>query len=593
MNVFIFFVLLLSSVECYKILVSFPLPVRSLGILGEGFVKNLINAGHEVTYITVFPLKKHNYGNKLRQIDVSDNIKSLPDNTINIGAIMNSGMPTNDLSVLQEFVINNAILTFENENVKKLLESTEERFDVVIADLYESEIYSVFSLVYDCPMIWSYSMGVHWQVLRLIDEPTNAAYTADYLSSNVLLPFTFQQRVEELWAQIKWNFMKRFSSLPAEEEAYEKHISPVMAKRGKKLPNYEELMYNVSLLFCNEHHATGNLPSTPQNLKFVGGQHIETPVKPLPEELQTLMDNSKHGVIYFSMGSTWKSKDIPKAVTQGLLKIFGELRETVIWKYEEELPNLPQNVHILKWAPQPSILAHPNCLFFISHGGLLSSTEAIHFGVPIIGIPIYFDQFVNVNRAVVKGYAISVPLSFNLPNDLKAAIRTMLSEPRYRKKVTELSKIYHDRPVTPGVELVHWVEHVVRTRGALHLRSPALHIPFYQKYYLDLAALIIVSVYVLIQGVRQGCVASPWLFNLFMNNCLADLKEHECGLKLGELLVKCLLYADDQVLVASSAKDLHNMVTLMVDSLGKRALGHHVDVDVAEHRPPLVIASVT
>ncbi|KAM3962164.1 UDP-glucosyltransferase 2-like [Aphomia sociella] len=448
-------------------------------------------------------MKNHNYGNKLRQIDISDNLKTLPADIVNIGVIMNNGLANNDLSELQDSAINAVIFTLENENVKKLLENPEERFDAVIADFYESEFYSSFAFLYDCPMIWTYSMGAHWQVLRMIDEASNPAYNTDYLSSNVLLPFTFWQRVEELWTQIKWNFMKRFHLLPKELAAYEKYIGPVMAKRGKKLPNYEELMYNASLIFCNEHHALGNLTRTPQNLKFIGGQHIESPAKPLPKELQTLMDNAKHGVIYFSMGSTWKSKDIPKAITEGLLKMFGELRETVIWKYEEELPNLPKNVHILKWAPQHSILAHPNCLFFITHGGLLSSTEAVHFGVPTIGIPIYFDQFLNVNRAVTKGYAISVPLTFNLPNDLKSAIRTMLSEPRYREKITELTKIYHDRPVPPGAELLHWVEHVIRTRGAPHLRSPALHIPFYQKYYLDLAALIIVSIYILIHGIKK------------------------------------------------------------------------------------------
>ena len=65
------------------------------------------------------------------------------------------------------------------------------------------------------------------------------------------------------------------------------------------------------------------------------------------------------------------------------------------------------------------------------------------------------------------------------------------------------------------------------------------------------------------KGVRQGCVASPWLFNLFMNNCLTDLKENESGLRMNELLVKCFLYADDQVLLASSAEELQEMVTAM------------------------------
>lgn len=74
------------------------------------------------------------------------------------------------------------------------------------------------------------------------------------------------------------------------------------------------------------------------------------------------------------------------------------------------------------------------------------------------------------------------------------------------------------------------------------------------------------------KGVRQGCVASPWLFNLFMDSCLDDLKDCGWGLRLGELLVKCLLYADDQVLLAESAEEMQKMVTLVNESFSKRGM---------------------
>ncbi|GBP00506.1 hypothetical protein EVAR_1028_1 [Eumeta japonica] len=51
-------------------------------------------------------------------------------------------------------------------------------------------------------------------------------------------------------------------------------------------------------------------------------------------------------------------------------------------------------------------------------------------------------------------------------------------------------------------------------------------------------------------GCQMGCVASPWLFNLFMNGCLHDLKEYKCGLKKDELFVKYLLNVEDQGILA-------------------------------------------
>lgn len=63
---------------------------------------------------------------------------------------------------------------------------------------------------------------------------------------------------------------------------------------------------------------------------------------------------------------------------------------------------------------------------------------------------------------------------------------------RYTNKIKELSAVYHDRPVPPAQELVHWVEHVVKTRGGVHLRSPASMVPWYQKLYLDLALVLVI-----------------------------------------------------------------------------------------------------
>ncbi|GBP95486.1 hypothetical protein EVAR_65217_1 [Eumeta japonica] len=54
------------------------------------------------------------------------------------------------------------------------------------------------------------------------------------------------------------------------------------------------------------------------------------------------------------------------------------------------------------------------------------------------------------------------------------------------------------------------------------------------------------------RGVRQRCVASPWLFNLFIDSCRHDLKEYECGLRMDEMSLKCILYADDQVILVAS-----------------------------------------
>lgn len=50
-----------------------------------------------------------------------------------------------------------------------------------------------------------------------------------------------------------------------------------------------------------------------------------------------------------------------------------------------------------------SVLAHPNIKLFISHGGLLGTSEAVYEGVPILGIPITYDQRNNIKVIKTNG----------------------------------------------------------------------------------------------------------------------------------------------------------------------------------------------
>ena len=52
------------------------------------------------------------------------------------------------------------------------------------------------------------------------------------------------------------------------------------------------------------------------------------------------------------------------------------------------------------------------------------------------------------------------------------------------------------------------------------------------------------------QGVRQGCVMSPWLFNVFMDGIIREVKENlQGGVQLTTTNVQMLLFADDVVMV--------------------------------------------
>ena len=51
---------------------------------------------------------------------------------------------------------------------------------------------------------------------------------------------------------------------------------------------------------------------------------------------------------------------------------------------------------------------------------------------------------------------------------------------------------------------------------------------------------------------KQGCILSPILFNLFINDLPRDINDVGCGISVGDTSLSILLYADNIVLIADS-----------------------------------------
>lgn len=136
------------------------------------------------------------------------------------------------------------------------------------------------------------------------------------------------------------------------------------------------------------------------------------------------------------------------------------------------------------------VLAHPNVKAFISHGGLLSTIETIYHGKPILGIPIFGDQKLNIAGAVEKGYAIKVSYGELNEETLENALSELLNNPRYSETAKKRSKLLHDRPVKPLDTAVYWVEYVARNGRCEHFRSSSLDLAWYQRSMLDIIVVL-------------------------------------------------------------------------------------------------------
>ena len=76
------------------------------------------------------------------------------------------------------------------------------------------------------------------------------------------------------------------------------------------------------------------------------------------------------------------------------------------------------------------------------------------------------------------------------------------------------------------------------------------------------------------KGVRQGCILSPYLFNLYAKYTMrnAGLEEAQAGIKIARRNINNLRYADDITLMAESEEELKSLLMKVKEESAKVGL---------------------
>jgi len=70
----------------------------------------------------------------------------------------------------------------------------------------------------------------------------------------------------------------------------------------------------------------------------------------------------------------------------------------------------------------------------LAHGGLLGTIEAVHVGVPMIGIPMFGDQYTNMKMVEAAGMGITLRYPDITKDSILKALRTVLDNNRCNTK---------------------------------------------------------------------------------------------------------------------------------------------------------------
>ncbi|XP_019879360.2 UDP-glycosyltransferase UGT5-like isoform X3 [Aethina tumida] len=455
---------------------------RSHFNLGSALARGLANAGHDVTLLSPYDDNYVPTNGTYRPVVLNEILEKFNENDMD--------MFTSTDSMLKMFKTVKETMdlitrgTLGSNKVKKMLDDGE-TFDAVIIEEFGIDALKVLRHLFKAHLIVYSSIGSNPPINNLVGNPSPLSFIPTMMS-DLPIKMTFFQRFSNLCFHVIFNAFKGML-IPNQSDLLNEYYP------GS--PSIEELNKNVSLALMNSHVSNFQPIPTVPKMVAIGGYHVQPP-KGLPKDLKDYLDSAKHGVIYFSMGSILKSKNMPREKVEIILGAFKQLKQKVLWKWEEDnLPGISDNVRTMKWVPQSDILAHPNVKLFITHGGLLSTTETIYFGKPVLCIPIFGDQPVNAQNMVQQGFALRHDYKY-LTNteEFLAKIKEMLNNPKYYETAQTKSKIMHDRKVKPIDEAVFWVEYVIRHNGAQHLRVAGEDLTWYQYHLIDVVAFLFVIV---------------------------------------------------------------------------------------------------
>lgn len=495
MKIFILF-LIVTSVESYKILCLFPYPGKSHYMVFEPILDELINRGHHLTVVSFFPatIPLPNRRDVSLQHLAPPNVEVLDLKEIYLKTQKYFGLENyfGHMSIVTSLAKSNLLICERiiNSDVFEEFLAGKGEYDLILIEHFNSDCLLSLVHIYNVPSIGLISSSMMPWTMARAGAPDNPAYIP-----GMTLPFTekmtFFERLINTFTLHFYNTWFEYAIWREEQKIIEKKLK-------RKLPRLSDLGKNSSAVLVNTHFSINGIRELTPSLIEIGGIHLHNrTIRELNEPLRTLVENAEEGFIIFSFGSLVKGSSLPRKQMKAIINAFARLPQTIFWKWEDDISDaikIPKNVKFEKWLPQYDLLNQQNCLAFITHGGLLSLTEAVASSVPTLIIPILGDQFGNAAHAQKAGVAEVLSLTEIEEDVFYNKLLSVLSKEK-RQKAKLLTSLWRDRP-QPAMETALFnIELVARHKG-LDMSSGSRWLSPIQYLLLDIIAFIVFVLFI-------------------------------------------------------------------------------------------------
>jgi MGT family glycosyltransferase len=177
----------------------------------------------------------------------------------------------------------------------------------------------------------------------------------------------------------------------------------------------------------------------PPQFRYAGPFHDEDGREPVVFPWDKLTDKP---VIYASLGTLVNGLD---DVYKHILKAVEPLEDVQLVLSvgknisPENLGPIPSNTIVVRFAPQIELLKR--AALCITHAGLNTTLECLAHGVPMVAIPLGYDQPGTAARIAHHGAGEFIELDELTTERLRGLIEKVLQDPRYRQRADYFQKV--------------------------------------------------------------------------------------------------------------------------------------------------------
>ncbi len=196
---------------------------------------------------------------------------------------------------------------------------------------------------------------------------------------------------------------------------------------------FEESPYLNLMLYPEQAKYTRAIPLDPDRFQYLEGCIRQDEEYVIP----TFSKNNDGPLIYISFGSLGSGDT---DVLKRLITLIGKTRYRAlvnVGDYKDEYSDIPDNVIIESWFPQPSLI--PQVDMVIHHGGNNSFTECLYFGKPAIIMSYVWDGHDNAMRVQETHHGLRSERYEWTDEEMIEKIETCLNDPEIARTLKATS----------------------------------------------------------------------------------------------------------------------------------------------------------